>query len=203
MDDCNRQAPDADIRIREDRLVWKGWSTHRVITFDMTRRDNRRQTQTMEIHDHGHGVAILPYNPATGRGILIRQFRLPCWLSGHKQPLWEVCAGLLDGDESPAACARREIREETGLRHVTLAARGRAYSSPGSLTEHMHLFLATYDTPPDSNAGGGLVEEGEDIEVCELPLATIARMSRDDTIQDLKTLLLIRTLETEQARLFQ
>jgi nudix-type nucleoside diphosphatase (YffH/AdpP family) len=202
MDNCRKEAPDIDIQIQENRLVWKGWSTHRVITYDMTRRDGRRQTQTMEVNDHGHGIAVLPYNPATGRGILIRQFRLPCWLSGHKQPLWEVCAGLLDGDESPEECAHREIHEETGLKHVVLASAGRAYTSPGSLTEHMHLFLATYDTPPDSHAGGGLAEEGEDIEVCELPLAIIARMSRNGAIQDLKTLLLIRTLEAGQPRLF-
>ena len=46
--------------------------------------------------------------------LLVRQFRLAAWLEGAAQPMTEVCAGMLDGDE-PEACVVRESLEETGV----------------------------------------------------------------------------------------
>ncbi|MBE5872164.1 MAG: NUDIX hydrolase [Lachnospiraceae bacterium] len=42
--------------------------------------------------------------------VMIRQYRYPL---GRK--IMELPAGLIDGDETPAECAMRELREETGM----------------------------------------------------------------------------------------
>jgi len=64
--------------------------------------------------------------------------------------------------------------------------------SPGSVTERVHFYLAEY-TPADRiDAGGGLAEEGEDIEVLELPLDDAVAMMTDGRIVDGKTVILLQ-----------
>ena len=43
-----------------------------------------------------------------------------------------------------------------------------AFMSPGSVTERIHFFIGEYQPGDRVGAGGGLEEEGEDIEVLEL-----------------------------------
>ena len=86
----------------------------------------------------------------------------------------------------------KETEEETGIR---LSAEPRplfvAYSSPGSFAERLHYFAAPYSAQDRVSKGGGLVEEGEDIEVIETTLdAAIAMIERGEII-DLKTVALL------------
>ena len=50
--------------------------------------------------------------------------------------------------------------------------------SPGSVTEKLHFFVAEYDPSMQVGSGGGIADEGEDIEVLELPIDTGARHDR-------------------------
>jgi hypothetical protein len=61
--------------------------------------------------------------------------------------------------------------------------------SPGSITERLHLFAAPYTA---AGEGGGLVEEGEDIEVLEVAFTDALGMIRDGRIADAKTILLLQ-----------
>src|SRR5271156_1799628 len=63
---------------------------------------------TRDIIVHPGSVVVLPVLP-DGRIVLIRQYR-----HSVQQYLWELVAGRRDGNESFAAGARRELREETG-----------------------------------------------------------------------------------------
>jgi hypothetical protein len=64
--------------------------------------------------------------------------------------------------------------------------------SPGSVTERLHFFAASY-TPADvTGPGGGVEEEGEDIEAVELPFAEALDMIEDGRIADAKTVLLLQ-----------
>ncbi|SDO97507.1 hypothetical protein SAMN05660199_02903 [Klenkia soli] len=66
------------------------------------------------------------------------------------------------------------------------------WMSPGSVTERLHLFAAAYSAADRSGAGGGLVEEGEDIEVLELPFTEALAQVREGRIDDAKTVLLLQ-----------
>jgi len=57
--------------------------------------------------------------------------------------LVEVCAGLLDG-EDPETAIRREAEEETVFRIGAVSKVFEAYTSPGSVTEILHFFIAAY-----------------------------------------------------------
>jgi nudix-type nucleoside diphosphatase (YffH/AdpP family) len=65
------------------------------------------------------------------------------------------------------------------------------YMSPGSVTERVHFYAAAY-TPADRRGpGGGLIADGEDIEVVELPFTEALEMIVDGRIADGKTIMLL------------
>lgn len=190
------------VRIRKTRVLSRHWSRLTLVNFDLQRRDGSWRQVSWEVNDHGDGAVVLPFNAARRTAILIRQFRLPAYLSGHKERLWEACAGILEEGEEPADCARREAREETGYAISDLEHVGAVFSSPGTLTERMHLYLAHYEPDGRTQDGGGVDHEGEDIEVAELALDEVARMAADGTIIDAKTLVVIERLRARRPELF-
>ena len=64
--------------------------------------------------------------------------------------------------------------------------------SPGSVTERVTFFAATYSHDQRVSAGGGLTDEGEDIEVLEFTLAEALDMVARGEINDGKTVLLLQ-----------
>jgi len=90
-------------------------------------------------------VAVLPYDPAAGRVVLLRQFRLAAHLATGKGVLVEIVAGAVDEGEAPEAAARRELAEETGLQARRLLQIGDFLSSPGICDERIALYIAEVD----------------------------------------------------------
>ena len=64
--------------------------------------------------------------------------------------------------------------------------------SPGSVTEKLHFFVAEYDASMRVSDGGGLADEGEEIEVMELALSEALAMIADGRIIDAKTIMLLQ-----------
>lgn len=190
------------IRIRGSRVLSDHWSRLTLVDFEVKRSDGSWQQVSWEVNDHGDGVVVLPFDPQRRTAVLVRQIRLPAFVNGHEAPLLEACAGLLDREEEPAECARREALEETGYKVSDLEPVGAVFSSPGTLTERMHLFLARYVPDGRAHDGGGVDHEGEDIEVLEYPLDELARMADEGTIIDAKTLVVIERLRRLRPELF-
>ncbi len=111
----------------------------------------------------GEAAVVLPYDPVRDTVLLVEQFRAPVLMAGDRAPwVWEPVAGLLEPGESAAAAARRETLEEAGLHIGHLEPAGGAYSSTGSSSEFLHLFVGLADLDGAHRAIGG-VDEGEDI----------------------------------------
>ncbi|WP_405014944.1 NUDIX domain-containing protein [Kitasatospora sp. NBC_01539] len=177
--------------VRDVELTSRGWHVLRRTTFDYRRRDGRWVTQQRETYDRGNGAVVLPYDTARGQVLLTRQFRYPAYVNDHPDGmLVEAAAGLLDGDD-PLAAVRRESAEELGVTLGPLTHVLDAYMSPGSVTERLH-FYAPYTPADRTGDGGGLEEDGEDIDVLELPFADALAMIRDGRITDGKTILLLQ-----------
>jgi ADP-ribose pyrophosphatase len=117
-----------------------------------------------ELLDRGHAVAVLPYDPVRDELVLIEQFRIGAMEDASGPWLIEVIAGYQEPDEPAEEVARREALEEAGCTLTELTPVHRYYSSPGSSTEQIHLYLGRTHTP---GLGGihGLDHEGEDIRV--------------------------------------
>ena len=84
---------------------------------------------------------------------------------------------MLD-DASPGGRIRAEAEEEIGYRLREVRKIFEAFMSPGSVTEKLHFFVAEYEPSMRIGSGGGLADEGEDIEVLELPIDAGARDDR-------------------------
>jgi nudix-type nucleoside diphosphatase (YffH/AdpP family) len=101
---------------------------------------------------------------------------------------------LLD-NASPEERIRLEAEEETGYRVGHVEKIYAAFMSPGSVTERIHFFLGEYQPGDRVGHGGGLEEEGEDIEVLELGFEQALAMVQSGEIADGKTIMLLQHLE--------
>ncbi len=182
-----------NIRNLREELLSDNWYTLKKYTFELQRSDGTWQTQSREAYDRGNGAAILLYSKAKGTVVLTRQFRLPVYINGHDGLLIEAAAGLLD-DASPEARIIAEAEEETGFKVTAIEKVFEAYMSPGSVTEKLYFFIAEYTDEDRSGTGGGLAEEGEDIQVLEWPFEKALAAIRSGEIQDAKTIMLIQHL---------
>jgi hypothetical protein len=64
--------------------------------------------------------------------------------------------------------------------------------SPGSVTERLYFFVATYDGASRVATGGGNAEEGEDISVIETTIEEALAMMESGEICDGKTIILVQ-----------
>jgi nudix-type nucleoside diphosphatase (YffH/AdpP family) len=191
-----RPTGNARVRTVAVEVLADDWYVLRKATFDFRHRDGRWSRQSREAYDRGNGAVILLGDAAAGTVVLTRQFRWPAYANGHPDGmLVEAPAGLLDG-EDPAAAIRREAEEETGVQVGQVTALFEVYMSPGSVTERLHFFAAPYlSGARAADAGGGNADEGEDIEVLELPLLDALAMVALGDIVDAKTIMLLQWAE--------
>jgi ADP-ribose diphosphatase len=132
---------------------------------------------TREVVEHPGSVVVLPIL-SSDLIILVRQFRYPAG-----QSLWELVAGSMEPGESVIRAARRELLEETGYHARQIKPVLSFYSSPGFLTERMHLVVAR-----DLKFQGAHPEADERIEVKEFSRSQVRRLLREKRIRDGKTL---------------
>ena len=158
---------------------------------------------TREVHDHGHGAAVLPCDPERRTVLLVRQLRLPVHMNEGSGWLVEACAGMIDPEDGDAATAiRREAREELGVRLRELEEVATVYTCPGVDTETITCFLAPYKASDIETDGGGGVDEDELIEVLEWPLAGLEAARERGAIHDAKTLVLAQAMRLKRPELF-
>ena len=180
------------IRIKQVETLSDDWYVLKKTTFDFLRNNGEWQTQSRETYDRGNGATILLYNLEKQSVILTRQFRFPAYVNGLSEGLLiETAAGLLD-QASPEERIKQEVEEETGYRVDQVRKVFEAYMSPGSVTEKLFFFVATYDAGSKVNDGGGVENEGEDIEVLEIPISTCMEMIQKGDIKDGKTIMLLQ-----------
>jgi nudix-type nucleoside diphosphatase (YffH/AdpP family) len=177
------------------------WYVLRKATFDFRHRDGRVTREVREAYDRGNGVTILLHDPVAGMVLLTRQFRLPIFLNGHPDGmLLETAAGLLDQrGEDPEDAIRREAEEELGVRVDEVRRLFELFMSPGSVTERVTFFAATYSHEQRVSAGGGNADEGEDIEVVELTLDDALAMVERGEIDDGKAVILLQWAAMQRA----
>jgi 8-oxo-dGTP pyrophosphatase MutT (NUDIX family) len=151
----------------------------RVLTLNLERVElPNGRIADLEIAHHPGGAAIVAVDDA-GRVCLLRQFR-------HATGGWlvELPAGKLDNREPPIDCARRELAEEAGVTAGEWTELGDFYSSPGILTEVIHLFLARGLAASDLRP-----EEHEVFDVSWVPLDEAVAMAASGELRDAKTVI--------------
>jgi len=149
---------------------------------------------TRLVLNRGDSVAMLLHDPAKNDLLLCEQFRAPT-LDKDTGWLLELPAGVVEDGEDPEECARREAVEETGFSPRKLERIACVYLSPGGSSERIFVYYAEVALSDQIGAGGGLVEEGEDIGLIRMPVEEAIAKARAGEIQDAKTLIGIQWLE--------
>ncbi|BDV31390.1 NUDIX domain-containing protein [Microbacterium terricola] len=181
-----------DVRVVDVELLTAAWHVLRRTTLEYRDSTGTWSTQQRETYDRGNGATVLLYDEGARAVLLTRQFRYPVYVNEHPDGmLIETAAGLLD-DDDPVTAIRREAAEETGVEVGEIVHVFDAYMSPGSVTERIHFFAAPYDAAARTHDRGGLVAEGEDIELIEVRIDEALAMIRDGRIQDAKTIMLLQ-----------
>jgi nudix-type nucleoside diphosphatase (YffH/AdpP family) len=188
-----------DVRIKGVEVLSDAWYTLRRVEFDHRTRGGEWSTQQREAYDRGNGATVLLVDWQRGTVLLTRQFRVPAYLNEHPDGmLIEAPAGLLDDDDAETAI-RREAEEETGCRVNTVTPLFELFMSPGSVTERVAFFVAEYEPFQRVTSGGGVADEGEDIEVIEMTLAEAVAAVATGDIVDGKTVLLLQWAQLRAA----
>lgn len=152
--------------------------TGRVIQFNLEQvRLPNDHVATLEIIHHPGGAAVVALDDAN-RICLVRQYRHA--VGGY---IWEIPAGKIDDKEPPLQTAQRELEEEAGRTAKQWRSLGDYLSSPGFVTEVVHLFLATGLTEVDHR-----LEASEVLESHWFPFEQVLQMAHSGELRDGKSL---------------
>ena len=134
--------------------------------------------------ERGDASAAVLWDRRVEKLILTEQFRYP---THEKGPGWliEIIAGMIDPGETAEAAIRREVEEETGYIADIVRPISHFYTSPGGMTERIHLFYVEANTP--STPRDGL--DDEDIRTIRLSKAEVRAALDADQIQDAKSII--------------
>jgi ADP-ribose pyrophosphatase len=137
----------------------------------------------VDIVRHPGASAIVPFlSDPEGEDpqiLLLRQYRYAA--DGY---LYEIPAGRLDPGETPADCAARELKEETGCMAKQMEPLITMVTTPGFTDERIHLFMAT-----DLTHGESAREADEFADVIVMRLSEALELIQRGEIVDGKTAL--------------
>jgi 8-oxo-dGTP pyrophosphatase MutT (NUDIX family) len=135
----------------DDRAAWRMLegrdmlrTPYYTVTLDRVVHPSGRELDYYVIRPHRQAVGVVPVD-GQGRVLMVRQ-----WRHTVQKLLWEIPAGAMEANESPAEAAHRELREETGYVARDIQPLYRYHPSIGTSSQTFNLFVA-----------GGLERVGE------------------------------------------
>lgn len=166
---------DADLHeeVLSSEIAWKGK------IFDVERMKVRLPNGRTSVRDivRHHGAVAIVALTETGKIALVRQYR-----ASLGRVTVEIPAGKLEPGEDPLACARRELKEETGFVPGRIAYLTTIASSCGFSDELIHIYLAT-----QLDFEGAQPDEDEFLNVDLVPVNELVDAVLDGKIEDAKT----------------
>ena len=162
-----------EYQIRAKRSVYVG-KVFKVEQVDVTLPDGKPAIYDLVVHPGS--VTIIPVDDQ-GLMYFVRQYRI-----GAGRMLLELPAGTMEENEDPLECAKREVREETGMSGELIEV-GDLFLAPGYTSEHMTLYLATGLYPAKLDG-----DEDEFLKVVTIPVKEVYKMIELKQVNDGKTL---------------
>lgn len=143
--------------------------------------------QCFEKQEDGLDAVVIAAFHETSLGIvMIKQYRVPL-----NEYVYELPAGLIDGNETIDDAVERELKEETGLTLIKInpqMGRDKAYLSPGMTDESAALVFCICE----GDLSNGHLEEDEDIEAVIVSKEEAERLLKSKAKMDIKALMALQ-----------
>lgn len=147
-----------------------------------------------ELIHRPEAAGVLIYDDAQQKFALIEQFRVGAMDDSDSAWQLEIIAGVLDGDESPESCIRRESLEESGCEIDELEHLFSFYPSAGACSELFHLYSAQAHLPEQ---GGifGMPDEGENIQLHLIDYSEIKNLFTNGRLRNAPVIMALQWLQ--------
>ncbi|WP_336982689.1 NUDIX domain-containing protein [Acinetobacter modestus] len=193
LDHASYSASDVTIESRE--FLFRGFiQVEKVnLTHRLFHRSEYSPIIQRELIHRPEAAGVLLYNNQQQRFALIEQFRVGALNDSESAWQLEIIAGVLDGNESPETCIRRESLEESGCEIDELQHLFSFYPSAGACAEFFHLYAAEVDLP---SSGGifGVPDEGEDIQLHLFDYAEITMLFKNNRLKNAPVIMALQWL---------
>lgn len=155
-----------DFEVTQRKYLYQGFIKVEKISLRHRLFNQTEYTQTIEreLIKRKEAAGALIYDDKNQRFALIEQFRVGAINDSVSPWQLEIIAGVLDGDESPETCVRRESVEESGCEINQLTHLFSFYPSAGACDEIFHLYVAEANLPEQGGVFG-MPDEGENIQL--------------------------------------
>ena len=193
LDHASYSASDVTIESRE--FLFRGFIQVEKVSFRhrlFNQPDYSPVIQRELIH-RPEAAGVLLYNDQQQRFALIEQFRVGALNDSESAWQLEVIAGVLDGDEAPEDCIRRESLEESGCEVQQLQHLFSFYPSAGACSEFFHLYAAEVEL---TKMGGifGMPDEGENIQLHLFDYSELGTLLRNGRLRNAPVIMALQWL---------
>ncbi|MCD2346437.1 NUDIX hydrolase [Clostridium guangxiense] len=140
---------------------------------------------------------IVAFHVESKKLVCIKQFRVP--LNDY---VYELPAGLIDGNESFDAAAARELKEETGLELIDInheKTKSKVYASAGMTDESAAIVFCTCK----GTLSKEFLEDDEDIEVMLLSRNEVKELLKRDVKMDMRAFIMFQAFVGMGEELFK
>ncbi|WP_347454114.1 NUDIX domain-containing protein [Acinetobacter thermotolerans] len=185
-----------DVEIQQREYLYQGFLKVEKVQVSHRLFDSNEYIPPIqrELIERRPAAGVLLYNDQQQKFALIEQFRIGALNDSDSPWQLEIIAGVLDGDESPEDCIRREALEESGCELKDLQFLYSFYPSAGACSEIFHLFVAQADLPEQGGVHG-MPEEGENIQLHVFDYANLPELFRNQRLKNAPVIMALQWLQ--------
>lgn len=185
-----------DVEIQSRELVFRGFVQVEKVSLRHRLFQQTGYTPLIqrELIRRKEAAGVLIYDDLQQKFALIEQFRVGAMDDSVSPWQLEIIAGVLDGDESPESCIRRESLEESGCELNEIELIFSFYPSAGACDEVFHLYVAQATLPKE---GGifGMPDEGENIKLHIIDYAQLKNLLNGQRLRNAPVIMALQWLQ--------
>ncbi|MDN5416098.1 MAG: NUDIX domain-containing protein [Acinetobacter sp.] len=185
-----------DVEIQSREYAFKGFVQVEKVSLRHRLFNQTEYTSAIqrELIRRNEAAGVLIYNDQQQKFALIEQFRVGA-IDDEISP-WqlEIIAGVLDGDESPESCIRRESIEESGCELNQIKHLFSFYPSAGACDEIFHLYVAQAALPAEGGVFG-MPDEGENIQLHIIDYSDLSLLLKSNRLKNAPVIMALQWLQ--------
>ena len=185
-----------DVEIQSREYAFKGFVQVEKVSLRHRLFNQTEYTSAIqrELIRRKEAAGVLIYNDQQQKFALIEQFRVGA-IDDEISP-WqlEIIAGVLDGDESPESCIRRESIEESGCELNQIKHLFSFYPSAGACDEIFHLYVAQAALPAEGGVFG-MPDEGENIQLHIIDYSDLSLLLKSNRLNNAPVIMALQWLQ--------